>query len=780
MDFNNAQNNFSLGKLAGKILRKWYWLALSIALCLAAAYMVNRYTVPLYKVSASVFVKNKDPFSAQEVLLDQDDEGPSKNLYNEKYFLKSRSLVEQAIKELDFGVSYFRQTDTIMVELYQKSPIEVLPDTSSKFMPYYESITCTILTPKKYTLEPKGDWFKPHFEGKQFNFGQAYEVLGFRFTIQLNEFPKTDNKEIAFHLNSLDGLAGEYKDKLIVETEAKEASIIILSTVGRSPSKERAFLNKLMEKFVAQDLEEKNQATALTSRFIDNLLASNMDTLNTNKGQIERARGSTGTNNINSKYADIRDQIRELEAKQITLQESATFANYLLGQLRRNADVSEIAIPSGLGLESPQLSANLIELRKLQETIADLPAKNPLRVETEVRIRELEAAVRSNIVALRDVTTMQLSRVNGQIASNRELLRRVVPVEEGILRDIEQSFQTNQSMVDFLMKKKAEIGIARTTVTSNYKPVDMARTSASMMDPMKNYITALLVGLLLPIAVIVLKDSFNNKLVTKRDLQNNSSLPLLGIIGYDGAREKAISYSYKASLTAESFRSVRTNLGYFIDADENAASDSAKVLLFVSSISREGKTYCSKYLSFVLSLSGKKTLLINADMRKPDRNDDLEAEGFTGLSHYLSGKATIDEIILRTKGDNLFYIKSGEVPPNPSELLIAPRMQHLIDTVKASFDYIIIDTPPIGAFSDSVVLLKYADLSICVVRQNHTTRPLLENLNELHQNNPHIKMALLFNYVDMKKLDAGYRRSYYNAEYYQAAAKPSWWKRLTA
>jgi hypothetical protein len=155
VDFNNAQNNFSLGKLAGKILRKWYWLALSIGLCLAAAYTVNRYTVPLYKVSASVFVKNKDPFSAQAVLLEESGGGPSKNLYNEKYFLKSRSLVESAIKELDFGVSYFRQTDTILVELYRRSPIEVLPDTNSKLMPYNETIKCSILSPRSTRWSPK-------------------------------------------------------------------------------------------------------------------------------------------------------------------------------------------------------------------------------------------------------------------------------------------------------------------------------------------------------------------------------------------------------------------------------------------------------------------------------------------------------------------------------------------------------------------------------------------------------------------------------------------------
>jgi hypothetical protein len=337
--------------------------------------MVNRYTVPLYKVSASVFVKNKDPFSAQEVLLEESGSGPSKNLYNEKYFLKSRRLIEKAMRELDFGVSYFKETDTITVELYKRSPIEVLPDTTSKFIPYYETIRCTALTPKKYTLTPKSAWLKPHLEGKQFTFGQSYEVLDFKFTIQLDDPAKALNQDILFHINSLDGLVSEYKDKLTAETDAKEASIIILSTIGRSPSKERDFLNKLMEKFVEQDLYEKNQATALTSRFIDNLLASNIDTLNRNKSDITDARSSSGTDNINNKYAELRSQIREYEARQEALQQSVGFANYLLDQLRRNAAVSDIAIPPGLGLESPQLSQNLTELRKLQETIVDLPLK---------------------------------------------------------------------------------------------------------------------------------------------------------------------------------------------------------------------------------------------------------------------------------------------------------------------------------------------------------------------------------------------------------------------
>jgi hypothetical protein len=207
--------------------------------------------------------------------------------------------------------------------------------------------------PKKYTLEPKADWLRPHFEGKQFDFGKTYEVMGFKFTIQLDDYPKTDSKDIIFHINSLDGLVGEYKDKLTAETDAKEASIIILSTVGRSPSKERTFLNKLMEKFIEQDLEEKNQATALTSRFIDNLLATNVDTLNRNKSEMTTMRTITGTNNINIKYAELRSQIRELEDRREALQLSISFASQLLDQLRRNADVSQIAIPRAWAWKPP-------------------------------------------------------------------------------------------------------------------------------------------------------------------------------------------------------------------------------------------------------------------------------------------------------------------------------------------------------------------------------------------------------------------------------------------
>jgi capsular exopolysaccharide synthesis family protein len=788
VDFNNAQNTFSLGKLAGKVLRKWYWLVLSILLCLAAAYLINRYTAPLYNVSASVYVKQAkdDPFSVQEVLLSQggNSQGPSKSLYNEIYFLKSRSLVESTLRELDFGVSYYEETDTITVELYKKSPIQLVVDTSSQFIPYYEVIGCTVASPTKYLLHPKSDLLQPFFDGKQFEFGKAYNINGFKFTLLLKQPLKALNAEYGFMVNTLDGLVDEYTGKLTAETEAKEASIIVLSSAGRNAAKEKDFLDKHIENFIENDLYEKNLATAKTSQFIDKLLGSSTDTLGKIQNQMQNLKSTTRTGDMTARRQEIAGKISNLEAESDALEMSVRYADYLITQLQQNVDVNQLSLQADENIQSPQLDQNIKELSTLQAEISkygdDLPAQNPLIREKQQRIEELKRFILSNVRSLRTATNLKANTLNGRIASLQGMQESVIPRGEREFEDIQRSFQASEEMVNFLMKKKADAGIARASTASDYKPVDPARVSGTVQDPMKNFITAFIIGLLFPIAFIVVKDSFNTKLVTKRDLLNNTSLPLLGIIGYDGAREKSISYSYKASLTAESFRSVRTNLGYFIDSDENAASDSAKVLLFVSSISREGKTYCSKYLSFVLSLSGKKTLLINADMRKPDRNEDLEAEGFTGLSHYLSGKATIDEIILRTKGDNLFYVKSGEVPPNPSELLITPRMQHLIDTVKASFDYIIIDTPPIGAFSDSVVLLKYADLSVCVVRQNHTTKPLLDNLNELHQNNPHIKMALLFNYVDMKKLDSGYRRSYYNAEYYQGAVKPSWWKRLTA
>jgi capsular exopolysaccharide synthesis family protein len=787
VDINNAQNTFSLGKIAAKIMRKWYWLALSVALCLAVAFLINRYTAPLYTVSSSVYIKqSKDRLnSVDEVLLSRAaDKAPEVNLYNEVYFLTSKSLIEATLSELDFRVSYFMDTETIREELYKNSPVEVVVDTSSKFVPYGELITCTIVGPEKYVLKPDNKELQPHFEGRQFEFGKANIVNGLKFTILLKNPVQSENNNILFRLNTAESLADEYRQKLKVESEANDASILVLTSVGLNADKEKDFLNKHIETFIRNDLREKNMATAKTSQFIDQLLSRSSDSLNIIQGKIQTFKSINETSDIATKSQDIREELRTLERERATLGVSIRYADFLIDRLQQNADISQIVIPADAGFDSPILTQNIKELSELQaETtaygIGNQSSKNPLIAASLQRIETLKGSILRNITTLKAANSLKLNNISSRIASYRAMQQRVIPVEEREFDDIQRSFRASNELVSFLMQKKAEAGIARASTASDYKPVDMARVEGTVQSPVKNYLTALIIGLLLPIALITVKDSFNNKLVTKRDLMNHSSLPLLGIIGYDGAREKAISYSYKASLTAESFRSVRTNLSYFIDSEENHATDSAKVLLFVSSISREGKTYCSKYLSFVLSLSGKKTLLINADMRKPDRNEDLEAEGFTGLSHYLSGKATIDEIILRTKGDNLFYVKSGEVPPNPSELLITPRMQHLIETVKASFDYIIIDTPPIGAFSDSVVLLKYADLSICVVRQNHTTKPLLEDLNELHQNNPHIKMALLFNYVDMKKLDSGYRRSYYSAEYYQGT-KPSWWKRLTA
>ncbi len=776
---NNSQNVFSLQRVVSRIFSKWYWILLSVLVSAGIAYLINRYTAPDYEVTASLYIKqSKDKTnSIEQFLLSRQNEQSSK-LYDESFFLRSRGLVQATLRQLNFGVSYFQDTETVRQELYKDSPIEVVFDTTATAIPYGSEIKCLIKSPNYYSLTTDDEETQKLFKQTQYEFGKAYNENGFQFTVLLKKPSNQSGKEVVFLINTLDALTGEYLGKLNVESEAEDASILILKSTGKNPQKEVDFLNQHINQFVNQDLQEKNVATAKTSQFIDQILTKNTDTLNKYTRDLQRSQGSIASLAPDAKGNVIQGELSALEKERAEVGYTRDYLTYLNEQLRKNSDISQVVIPSTGGVENPVLNANLQQLTQLQQELtlmgADPNSRNPLIQSTLQRMAELKRAVLQNVTGLIANADIKLRSLDARIANYRGLTRSVIPEANRQFADIQRNLSVTEELVNFLMQKKAEAGIARASTASDYKPVDYAVVSGTVQSPIKNYITAIIIGLMLPIAFIVLKDSFNNKVVTKSDLLNNTSLPLLGIIGYDGPSKKAaISYNYKASLTAESFRSVRTNLSYFIDSEEGA-----KVLTFISSIPREGKTFCSKYLAFILSISGKKTLLINADMRKPDGNADLEVEGFTGLSHYLSGKATINEVIMRTKVDNLYYVRSGEVPPNPAELLLNARMKQLIDTVRESFDYIIIDTPPVSAFSDSAVLIKYTDLAICVVRQNHTTKALLNHFNDLYANNQNVKMAVLFNHVNMQKLDSGYKASYYNGAYYQNNDKSTWWKQL--
>ncbi|MDX1627560.1 MAG: polysaccharide biosynthesis tyrosine autokinase, partial [Fulvivirga sp.] len=342
---------------------------------------------------------------------------------------------------------------------------------------------------------------------------------------------------------------------------------------------------------------------------------------------------------------------------------------------------------------------------------------------------------------------------------------KLLPTAERQFIHINRMYEINENLYIFLMEKRAEAAIMKASTTPDVKVVDPPMVSGGKISPQtsRNFGIAVILTIIIPVLFLYFKEFFNTKILYKEDIDEFTTIPFLGLIGHDNSTGNLIVDKNPRSAVAESFRTVRSNINFF------TADKRKKVILITSSISGEGKTFCSINLASVIALSGKKTVIVGADLRRPKLFNDFDLNNNVGVSNYLINTASFDDIVQHTGIENLDLISSGAVPPNPSELLMNKNMDKLIDELKDKYDYIILDTPPIGLVTDALILMKYADLTVYLVRQNYTPKGSIMSTQEMYESGQLNDICILFNDVKVQKYGYGYGYGYnygYNSSYY--------------
>jgi capsular exopolysaccharide synthesis family protein len=354
--------------------------------------------------------------------------------------------------------------------------------------------------------------------------------------------------------------------------------------------------------------------------------------------------------------------------------------------------------------------------------------------------------------ALKENVRNGISGLNMSIAESDRKISEVeaeinrLPSTERQLIDIQRKFDLNNTVYNYLLEKRSESGIAKASNVSDNRIVDNASLfSTAQIKPKTriNFIIAIILGFILPMIAIVLIDFLNDRVIDKKDIERRTRVPVIGYISHsEGKNEVAVIEKPRSSL-AESFRSVRTAIKYFVKENEVA------VIAVSSTVSSEGKTFISINLAAIIAMLGKKVLLIGLDLRKPRINKVFEFEESPGMSTFLSGNCDFEEIIKETQIKNLFYAPSGPIPPNPAELIETEQMKKFIVRAKKEFDYIIIDTPPIAIVTDTLLLAPYVNVNLFIVRQRYTSRNTLELIEQLYSRGELKNMAVIINDISL-------------------------------
>ena len=427
------------------------------------------------------------------------------------------------------------------------------------------------------------------------------------------------------------------------------------------------------------------------------------------------------------------------------------YYRFLANALKDDAKISDIVVPSALGLDDPLLNNLLLELSKLNQerTGYNYNAKenNPLIEIVDLKIKNLTKTITENVNNMVEVTSIALRDVNNRISKIQTNLN-ALPKNERELVKIQRSFEFNDNVYNYLLEKRAEAGIAIASNTVEKTIVDRPyQVGSGPVSPNQNLIYGLAMFLALAgtVAFIILKDFLNENIVTHDDVEKSTRIPFIGTIAHGTKREQGTIIAHAHSPIGESFRSLRVNLQYL------TLGKNANVIGITSSRESEGKTYCSVNLAAAMAHSGRKTILVDTDMRKPQVASYFQIRNKKGLSNYLIGDCDVKDIIHNTDNKLFDVIVSGPIPPNPIDLIGHPRMEELMSILKQNYNTIILDSPPMGYVSEYIILMKYTDANIYIVRSDYTHRNSLSKINKLYERKKISNVSILLNDVKTSK-----------------------------
>lgn len=786
-----------------RFLRMWKAFVVMVFIMLTGAYFYIKFTMPSYENYASILIeKDKASLLQGEFMQGFDLLSGQGDMETQMDMLTSFPMIYETLAELNLEVSYYKKQYVLPFlkinkrplvreeELYKNSPINVVVDREH-LQPIDLLFRVQILDNKRYQLRLADKGYKRyHFQtgyieevndSVQYSgihrFGEKCSNKDFGFTVFIDEKYAIEDyvgKEILFAIHSMEYLVLTYIDALGAEASRSGASIIYLSLGGTNIDRITDFLNTLTKVYLEYNLNKKNKIATTTIQFIDSQITNISDSLTLTEKKLQDFRSKNKVMNLTFQGEQVYNKLNDLEKQKALLLDQHNYFSYIRDYFNSNAEMTDLIAPSSREVTDPLLTRLIEDLIKLNSQRINLlnndntAPENLFLANIDHQITNLKKTIMENIDYNFKTAVLRIQELNKRIAElSREIGR--LPMTERALVGIERKFKLNDAIYTYMLQKRAEAQIAKASSSPDFEVINEARgITAILKYPKKKLIMllAFFMGLAIPFTIILLRDFLNVKIENIQELEKMSAYPVLGFILNNPHKHKNVVTRHPQSPVAETFRSVRTNLQFF------SAGKKHSVILVTSSQEDEGKSFVAYNLAQAYSQLGKKTLLMHFDLRKTDATMGMKNLSGKGITDYLINSAQLDELIVHIKEDNLDVMYAGLVPPNPVELIAGDYTDDLFDKVNERYDYIIVDTPPVGVVTDAYLLMKYAQIKIYVVRFGHTHKELFR-MNIKSMMDKGIKnLAVVFNGVKTQGHAYNYSYGYGNYE------KKSFWKRI--
>jgi len=725
-----AHREVDLLKITMVLFSRWYIIALTTLICLVAAYTYLWYTPKTYATTA--ILKFEEQKTALSDIADALNTNTTINMQSESFAIQSRHLLLNAIKRLQYGISFYSYERLLQTDLYPQQPLKIDILKIDSLQTGHQLILFNPIDQEKFTLTWTTGQEKIR---KNFKFNSRITVGNVSFMIR-NIAPKIPSSSYLFRFNTPEDLLDRIRKGLRIGEAGKNTNILSLQQTDVNPRFAADILNAIVQEYLDYDKLQKTQSATQMIGFINEQLKYLSSAVSSAEQSLETYKQRSKVMDISVTSEHTLDKVSDLESQQSILK----IQLIAIDQLKNTITTEQTNTPLNLNLEGTidplltTLAQNLNSLLHQKEELLKVYNSHAQPVISLNRqIEEVKKAAMENIDAAQSRTRKSIAYLAGQIAQINGQLSSL-PTAEKDLFGLRRTFQLNEKVFSFLSEKNLETQINRASIVPGATIIERAETNEIPVSPREKeiYRTAVVLGLLTGIAIIIMIRALNTVIYDATFVKEATSTPILGslrkttVLSDKEEDVNILCLSQPRSIFAESIRNIRTNINFI------AAEKTSKVICITSEISGEGKSFVSVNLASTMSLIDKKIVIIDADLRRPKLHQTFPAKKENGLSNYLIGQSQSADIIQHSGHKNLDYIHSGPTPPNPAELLHSKRMQSLINDLRTRYDIILVDTAPVGLVSDPIPLIRWADISIFVIRygvSKHSAANLPQSLS---------------------------------------------------
>ena len=747
-------SNINVMEWVVRFLHYWYLFALGLAIAFSLAMLKNRRWIPSYYSYGTVIIKQATGYGATSLMRGFSiDEGMS-NVNNQVLTLRSYDLIGRAIDSLPFlDVEYITMGRFKTRNLYHNTPFTI-ETTQINERAYSILFRLDIQEDGLLTVSIDDDESENPMRVET-HYGEFFETPYFAGYILPTQFLASKGR-MFFRFRSRESLITEFMNRMQLNFLQQSSTVLCIGLTSETPERDCEFINKLSDIFLLQNLERKNEQAENSIRFINEQLVVLQRSLETSEGEMTAFRQENRFVDVGSYASQLMSMISGYDQQVLQLRLKETYLDYLDNYLHESIEQGTVIAPASLGLNEQMLMGLVTQLNELQIQRGELTEKNVYYAKYTKDIENVKLTLAEVLKSMRKSLEIEKQDLKERYAEVEQNIQHL-PEKELQMVAIERNYRIDDNYYTFFLQKRAESEIQKASNMPDNEILDRARTTSKLVNEKvkkKTMTTFLAIGFIIPLLLIILSELLNDKVRTPKEVDKLSKFRLIGTLRHARSQNPTLVKTSPRSGYAEMLRAMRTRIEFIVGRKEKLC------ICVTSAESGDGKTFMSTNLAALYGMTGKKTLLIDLDVRKPNVHTKLAVDNGVGMTNYLIGECAEDELILHNENFDFDFIRAGAVPPNPGELIHSDKLHEFINKMREQYEYIVIDTSPIGQVPDALSLVADTDITIFVIRCLQTSKSFCSQALEALEEDYADKIHLVLSDIPTEGFHSGYGYGY--------------------